>query len=1117
MARRGTIRTIIAAIAVLVTACALVSCNARKKNTAAARQYTAFITRYNIYYNGDRHYTETLEEMEKAYEDDYTDLIYVHPAEAKQNPKAPQPSGDFNRSIEKAQKAIQLRSITKKPPKSSGKRNDPEYKKWMRREEYNPFLHNAWLMMGRGQYMNGDFSGAASTFFYISKHFWWLPKTVTEAQLWQARSYLAMDWLYEAETIIVRVKPEEITDGKVMGLYNLDLAELNIRRRNYAEAVEPLRLAIKHASGAQKTRLWFLMGQVLSRLDRKAEAYKAYGKAGGASGATYRTRFNARIKQSEVYTGSNIEPEVKALRRMTRYDRNKEYLDQIYYAIGNLYLSHGDTVRAVANYVLAAEKSTRNGIDKALAQVKLGGLYYKQHKYELAQPCYSEAVPQLPDNFPGLDTLKRRSDVLDELAVYSQNVNLQDSLLRLAAMGEDERNAVIDRIIAELVKKEKEEEEASRREEFKAKQESGNDPYMGQSSAPQSYTLNTDDSWYFYNTATRNAGKTEFQRRWGARKLEDNWRRRNKTSFAMSDFDSSSATDEDAENSAENPVDTISPEQKEKQEKAENPHYREYYLKQIPFSDADKAVAHDVIQEGLFNMGVILKDKLNDFDAAMEEFDRLLVDYPDNIYRLDTYYNIYLMFIRTGNDNMAERYRQMIVHEFKDSKYGEALRNPDYINNLRQMDAVQEKIYEDTYEAYMANNNEAVHSGYQRMADEFPMSKLMPKFMFLDALAYVTENNPDQFNATLRTMLERYPDTDVAPIASAWLKGMAAGRKLHTGGGSNMRGMLWDISLTNDTTVGEKAAVNFTLNESDPQVLVMVFPTDAVSSNKLLFDIARHNFRSFVVKDFDLEQMNFGRLGMIVIGPFENLGELNHYRRVMAASTEFRLPDGVRPVPISRSNFDALLQSGGTLDDYFRFLQEQNYQDAQSGLLPYHEIQTLPEAEAEASEAESESAAEFENSEKSESREESAKSESPEAESAASEASETDSENTESRTSPAPTPAATSSTPASTAEPASAPTQQPATSPASAAKPETKPAAKPEAEAKPTAKPETKPAAKPETEAKPTAKPETKPAAKPEAKPAAKPETKPAAKPKPKPRPTYDPGSEGDEDDPLLN
>lgn len=32
------------------------------------------------------------------------------------------------------------------------------------------------------------------------------------------------------------------------------------------------------------------------------------------------------------------------------------------------------------------------------------------------------------------------------------------------------------------------------------------------------------------------AGKTEFQRIWGSRKLEDDWRRRNKSGFSMSDF-----------------------------------------------------------------------------------------------------------------------------------------------------------------------------------------------------------------------------------------------------------------------------------------------------------------------------------------------------------------------------------------------------------------------------------------------------------------------------------------------------------------------------------------------------------------------------------------------------
>ena len=60
----------------------LSSCSA-KKNTAATRNYQAFITRYNIHYNGDTHYKETLADMESKYEDDYTRLLFTHPAEAR--------------------------------------------------------------------------------------------------------------------------------------------------------------------------------------------------------------------------------------------------------------------------------------------------------------------------------------------------------------------------------------------------------------------------------------------------------------------------------------------------------------------------------------------------------------------------------------------------------------------------------------------------------------------------------------------------------------------------------------------------------------------------------------------------------------------------------------------------------------------------------------------------------------------------------------------------------------------------------------------------------------------------------------------------------------------------
>lgn len=81
---------------------------------------------------------------------------------------------------------------------------------------------------------------------------------------------------------------------------------------------------------------------------------------------------------------------------MTRYGSNREYLDQIYYAIGNLYLSRRDTANAITNYELAAKHSTRNGVDKAIAQVTLGGLYYDRGRYDKAQPCYAEGCRSYP-------------------------------------------------------------------------------------------------------------------------------------------------------------------------------------------------------------------------------------------------------------------------------------------------------------------------------------------------------------------------------------------------------------------------------------------------------------------------------------------------------------------------------------------------------------------------------------------------------------------------------------------------------------------------------------------------------------------------------------------------
>ena len=918
---------------------ATTSCST-KKNTSMSRFYQSFTTRYNVYFNGNEHYQQTIKALEKGYEDDYSQLVFVHPVDAYNHPKSPQPQGKFDRSIEKAQKAIQLHSIKKKPKKKSGKSRDPKYKEWMSREEYNPFLHNAWLMMGRSQYNNGDFLGSGATFYYISKHFTWLPEVTTEALLWQARSYCSLGWLFECENILFRIKQEQLTNNTLKSLYYLVYTDYCIKGNNHDQAIPHLINAIEYASGAQKTRLRFLLGQLYSRAGKKQEAYEAFKAAGSASSASYRTQFNARIKQSEVFDGENIESEVKSLKRMTRLDRNKEYLDQIYYAIGNLYLSRNDTVNAIANYILAAEKSTRNGIDKAINQLTLGRLYFEQSRYDLAQPCYSEAVPQLPESYPDYPTLKRRSDVLDELAVYAQNVALQDSLLILSEKSPEEQLTIIDKIIEDLKKKEEEEAENARREAYLADQAAQGDN-LQQNNTPQSFNLNTDDSWYFYNTATKNAGKTAFQKRWGSRKLEDDWRRRNKASFSMNEFepenydDVSSLTNDSIDQANSNLSEEELKELKEKEKRAEDPHYPEYYLKQIPKTDEEKSIAHDVIQEGLFNMGVILKDKLEDYSAAYSQFKRLLDKYPDNIYRLDTYYNLYLMFMRQNRQDLSNKYCDLIINEFPESPYGIAMKDPLYLENLKSMNARQEQMYEKAYEAYLSNDNNTVHESYMQMMRQYPLSKIMPKFMFLHALAYITEGDNENFNTTLKEMLERYPETDMTPLASSYLKQMAQGRQVETGS-TNMRGMLWDIRLSNDSISNDSitSKANFTLNNKEPHLLILTYPTDTVSPNQLLYDIARHNFTSFQVKDFDLEQMNFGQLGLLIIKGFDNIQEIIHYRNVMQQNSSLNLPRQVRPIVISTSNFDILIKQGRSFDEYIRYMQEKSIENTIEQVLP---------------------------------------------------------------------------------------------------------------------------------------------------------------------------------------
>ena len=927
----------------------LAACS-NKTNTARSRFWQSFTTKYNVYFHGKTNYDEQMKAMLDAYEDDYSQRLFMHPAEARANPKAPQPTGSFERTIEKMEKAITLHSIKKKPKRKSGK--DAKTREWLARDEYNPFLHNAWYLLAKSQYMKGDFLDAAATFRYIARHFTWKKDLVQECQVREALCYCAMGWPTEADNVLSHVHIEEITNKRIRALANAAFADYHIKAQEPEAAIPYLAKAVKGFKGSDKVRMSFLLGQLYEDVGDKHNAYLAYKQAGSSNSSTYRTKFNARIKQSAVYEGANIASEVKALKRMTRYDRNKDYLDQIYYAIGNLYLSHGDTARAVENYKLAAEKSTRNGVDKAISQLTLGGIYFSQRQYDDAQPCYAEAIPLVNEDYPNYKMLKKRSDVLDELAVYSQNVTLQDSLLKLAKMTPEEQKAVIAKIIEDLKKKEKEEKENAEREEYLAQQNAKGSQLGNNRNDPKTYNINSDNSWYFYNTGTKNAGKTEFQKQWGSRKLEDNWRRRIKTTFSFNDEEADSllAAMGDSVMLDEN-GDTIKVDV-EALKRAEDPHYEEYYLKQIPKTEEEIMSSHEIIQEGLYNMGIILKDKMEDYGAAAYEFGQLLERYPDNTYRLDVFYNMYMMFMRNGQTADADPYRDSILVHFPESKYGMAMQDPNYLENLKNMNRDQENMYEAAYANYLADNHQGVHDAYAEMMRKYPLSKIMPKFMFIDALSYLTEKDHDKFKETIKDMLQRYPQTDITPVASEIVRQLNQGRRLESGG-SNARGMLWTTRLSNDTTPQalERTFTPFAEDNDKPQVFILLYPNDSVNGNMLLYEVARHNFNTFKVKDYDIEQMTFGTLGLLVVKGMENFKEATNYRSLFEQDQSIRVPRQVHYVIISVDNFNLLLNEGRTFEDYFNYLEEKNdkeHSDLEKKELDEAEKKAMEEAEAEA-------------------------------------------------------------------------------------------------------------------------------------------------------------------------
>ena len=903
-------------IALILTGCST------QKNTAQSRWWHAFNAKYNTYYNGTLAYIDGSLEKETGNKDNYTEQIPLYTVSNKNSREIGK--ANFDRAIEKCEKAIHQHSIKRRPEWTKNRRKTAKDIEWLSRREYNPFLWKAWMLMGRSQFYQGDFESAAATFSYMSRLYATQPAIYGKARAWLAKCYIEQNWNYDAEDVIRNMLRDSI-HWRAQKEWDYTFADYYIHTGNAEQAIPYLRKVISHEMRRkQKAREWYLMGQLQASIGNKKEAYKAFRHVIHQN-PPYELAFNARIAMTEVMAKDNASKMISRLKRMAASDNNKEYQDQIYYAIGNIHLSRKDTLQAITAYEKGNQKSTRNGIEKGVLLLHLGDLYWTKEKFSDARRCYGEAIGLLDKDRKDYQQLANRSKVLDELVPYTDAVQLQDSLQQLARMSEKERNAAIDRVIDALKKKEKEERNRKAEEEAEStlRQDGGNfanNNNFASSNSPQKNnenSANTHDNgqWYFYSPLTISQGKAQFQKLWGKRDNVDNWQRINKTVVANV-AGAEEMTDEQRDSLAQ------AAEQEEllkqtSDSAVNDPHRREYYLAQIPFTPEQLAESNKLLEDGLYHAGVIFKDKLDNLPLSRKSLLRLVNNHPDYAHLDDAYYHLYLLYSRERKPKMAQTYLQKLKAEYPESQWTTLLSDPYYAENAKRGVQIEDSLYTLTYQAFRDGEYDKVERNAQISRNRFPDGANRDKFLFIGGLSKLNDGDIKSCLADLKEVVSKYPDSRLSEMAGMIINGVDAGRRLY--GGKFDLNDVWtrrSIELNDRDSTRQKG---YSPERNASFVFLLAYDPDKTNENQLLFEMAKYNFTSYMARYFDINIEDLEGLHRMQISGFNSYDEARQYANAVYQQPAIkRLLGNVRAYVISEPNLK-LLGTSHTYEEYEKF------------------------------------------------------------------------------------------------------------------------------------------------------------------------------------------------------
>ena len=877
-------------------AAALTGCST-SKNNFPNRAYHNVTCKYNVYWNGNQAMKDAEKELAKLSKDNFTTTlpIYNYPDKSELGPCL----SHLDRTIEKSSKAIHKHSMMFK-----GK-------------EYVKTIDDAYFLMAKSYFYKQDYVQAQRVLNYIMHTY---PKSniLNEAEVLLARTQMRQGYFASADELLetIRYMNEKKNKKDFAVLFNAAKAEYHLTAPDgdVQEAIDYIGNALANKPKREfRTRLTLILGELYEKLGQQAEAQKNF-KTVIQKSNNYEMTFCAQMHLAANYDGteSNRNAITKQLNKMLDDKKNEDYRDQIYYAFSEIARIDEDDDLRKEYLAKSVAASTDNNYQKTYSSITLADLYFESNEYREAQHYYDTAMMVIPKNYPDYEELQKKSLVLKDLVDKLDEIDLQDSLLRIANLPEGQRSAWVRKMIADYTEAER-----------KAAAEEAERMLAMQNAASYTNINNTQASsngkWYFYNQSLVTAGQQDFYRRFGNRKLEDNWFISNKTQISFDDMalmnDPSLAQDTVDYDEDGNPI----------AKRETDPKKEAYYLQDLPLTQGAKDTANAIIAKDLYETGFMYQDLLSDTKRACASFESLIQRYPKSEYALPAIYMLYTLYKKIG-DPKAETYKNTLLTQYPETDYAKLIQDPEYYNKLAAKEKTLENQYAEVYEDFMNKRWRNVVTTADAAIPICPDETLASQYAYLRAIAAGQVYNQDTLIVGLTNLVRKYPQQPVADLARLYLTNFTQqqiNQALGIKENSQEQAELQEV-IKPET---QKSSA-FVFNAGEQHYIILLvktadLPLQTVKQNLTNFNNSNFSLKKLTISSFFIDNQR----QMVTISKFESSSDAMDYYYLLLKNEQFKSDidkKTIEPFAISSTNYTTFYNKKNERANYGEFFKE-NY------------------------------------------------------------------------------------------------------------------------------------------------------------------------------------------------